>query len=327
MGIVRVMRIVFYGQSAFSYWLTASSCAPPEARVGMRFLKDCEPTPDAISYLEQMFPRIPQPYHVLVDKRTKKRLREAALHLCVYRPAARSFCRIAAGVLVSSPELCLVQLARAFNFAELLFAANILCGIFYKSAHDGSLQKRSSLTSKRKIGTFLGNNPGIPGSEAVRRVLPYVTEGVASPPEAVIAMMLGLPFRLGGFQLDEFQMNCRITPSLKARAIAGRATLVPDVLFADARLALEYDSTAEHTSGNQLARDSKKRLALEADGYKVITVTAGQLRSAADMQLVAREVYRHLGRRFRPRSGSFDRRQREVVQSVSVIDRLFCDLG
>lgn len=315
------MRLVLYGQSSFSHWLTAGSCTPFEHRAGKRLLKDCEPTPESVAYLERTFPHLPKPYHFCVPTRNKKQLPEAVSHVSVYKHSPRIFCRASVGVFTASPELCLTQLGTALPFPELLLAINVLCGIFLKDPADGHLEKRQPLTNCRKILTFLQLNPGIPGSKNVRAALRWATENVASPPEALLAMMLGLPFRLGGFQLGNFKVNHRITPSQKAQSLAGRRTLVPDILFEEARLVLEYDSTAEHTSAQQLTRDAKKRLALEADGYKVITVTARQMASEDEMQQVADQVYRHLGLRFRPQSSAFARNQRELLQASRLLDR------
>lgn len=323
--IVVGMRIVLYGQSAFSYWLTASSCMPFQSRLGKRMLKDCEPTPDSVAYLEQSFPSLPQPYHLWVPARNKKKLSEAVPHVSVYRHSSRILCRITDGVFAASPELCLLQMGNALSFHELLLASNMLCGIFRKNPGDGRLEKRPPLSSKRKSLTFLVHNPHIPGSKAVRAVLRWTTENTASPPEAILAMMLGLPFRLGGFQLDGFEVNRRISVSQKAQVLAGRRTLVPDILFEEPRLVLEYDSTAEHTSALQLSRDAKKRMALEADGYKIITITAKQLYSGEEMKRVAKQVYQHLGLRFRPQSCAFASNQRKLLQAGQLPGRHFRD--
>lgn len=321
--IVLAMRIVLYGQSAFSYWLTAGSCTPFQGRLGKRMMKDCEPTPESVAYLEQSFPFLPQPYHLWAPARNKKRLSEAVSHISVYRHSSRILCRVGRVVFAASPELCLAQMTRGLSFFELLLATNALCSIFRKSHVDGHLEKRRPLSSKKKILTFLEHNPRIPGSKDLRAVLPWITENTASPPEAILAMMLRLPFRLGGFQLDGFETNRRLSPSQKAQVLAERRTLVPDILFETSRLVLEYDSTAEHTSALQLARDAKKRMALEADGYKVITVTAKQLRSDEGMQQIAKQIYHHMGLRFRPQSSAFASNQRKLLQATQLLDRHF----
>ncbi len=232
----------------------------------------------------------------------------------VRMPKGKDFCRVESGVFVSCPELCFVQLAQSLPFHELVRAGNVLCGRFYLDAgKGGELGRREPLTSKRRIEAFLRANPGIKGVKEARRALPWVTEGAASPPEAFLAMVFGLPYRYGGFQLSDLAVNRRLRPSHKAQQIARRTTLVPDILFADARLAIEYDSTAEHTSSSQLTRDAQKRLALEADGYKVVTVTAGQIGDSGEMRRIAEQCYRRRGKRFRPQSKEFANQQAHPV--------------
>ena len=53
-----------------------------------------------------------------------------------------------------------------------------------------------------------------------------------------------------------------------------------------------------------MTRDAQKRLALETDGYKVVTVTAGQIGSSGEMRRIAER-----GKRFRPQSKEFANQQ------------------
>ena len=77
---------------------------------------------------------------------------------------------------------------------------------------------------------------------------------------------------------------------------------------------MEYDSNAEHLAPSQITQDAKKRLALEADGYAVVTVTTSQLASTESMETVAREIGRRLHRRLRIRASGFHRRQTELYR-------------
>ena len=304
------MRLILFGISAFSYWLCAPSAPDASCKVSAKILKNCEPVLEALRHLGRLFPFLPRPYHVSTTSHAKRPLSEAICHLVVRMPKGKDFCRVESGVFVSCPELCFVQLAQSLPFHELVRAGNVLCGRFYLDAgKGGELGRREPLTSKRRIEAFIRANPGIKGVKEARRALPWVTEGAASPPEAFLAMVFGLPYRYGGFQLSDLAVNRRLRPSHKAPQIARRTTLVPDILFADARLAIEYDSTAEHTSSSQLTRDAQKRLALETDGYKVVTVTAGQIGSSGEMRRIAEQCYRRRGKRFRPQSKEFANQQ------------------
>ena len=79
---------------------------------------------------------------------------------------------------------------------------------------------------------------------------------------------------MAAMPLPRLEMNRRVRPSKKARKIAKRETLVPDLCHSESRLAIEYDSNAEDLTSRQIVKDSaSKRLALEADGCGVISVT------------------------------------------------------
>ena len=128
-------------------------------------------------------------------------------------------------------------------------------------------------------------------------------------------MVLGLPRLYGGYGLDAGKVNHCMVPSKKAKALSGRSFLVPDLCWPETRLAIEYDSNSEHLSGTQAARDAKKRLALEHDGFRIITVTTSQLGCAADMRSVAEEVARHNGVPLRIRGKQFARKHGELYRA------------
>lgn len=319
------MRLVLFGISAFSYWLCAPAAPDDSRRISAKILKNCEPVVESVRYLANALPFIPRPYHVSTTSHAKRSLREAVCHLVVRAPKGKAFYRAESGVFVACPELCFVQLAQSLSFHELVRAGNVLCGNFHLDAGAaGALCRRDALTSKRRIEMFVRANPGIKGVKEARRALPWITEGAASPPEAFLAMVFGLPYRHGGFQLSDLAVNRRLHPSYKAQQIARRATLVPDILFDDARLAIEYDSTAEHASSSQLTRDAQKRLALEADGYKVVTVTAGQIGSTAEMRRIAEQCYRRRGKRFRPQSREFQNQQAFLFSMGWALEDYYC---
>lgn len=308
------MRLILYGISAFSYWLCAPSAPDASYKVSAKILKNCEPVHETVCHLGNQFPFLPRPYHVATVSHAKRPLAEAVCHLMVRKPKGKDFCRVESGLFAACPELCFVQLSQSLSFHELVRAGNVLCGNFYLDAADGALGRREALTTKRRIESFIRANPGIKGVKEARRALPWVAEGAASPPEAFLAMVFGLPYRHGGFQLSDLAVNRRLHPSRKAQQIARRATLVPDILFADARLAIEYDSTAEHASSLQLTKDAQKRLALEADGYKVVTVTARQIGDSGEMGRIAEQCYRRRGKRFRPQSKEFANQQAHLFR-------------
>lgn len=310
------MRVFLYGISALSYWLSVDKRPQLDCAVGARALRNCDPTDQSVAYLASMFPQIPQPYHVLVSSQHRAPVAEAITHGSVFAYAGKPFYRIGNGVYASCPELCFVQLANELSLHELVKVGDALCGTFAIDPHCGhGLGSRPPLTTARRIEAFVRRNPGLHGVKAARRAIRLVTDGAASPPESFMRMVLGLPYRYGGYQLEGLRANYRLKPSRKARAIARRETLVPDLCSVSGRLAIEYDSNAEHLTEAQIGKDASKRLALEADGYKVITVTKPQLADALHMGHVAKEAGRRLGRRVRPQSRNFSQQNRKLFQA------------
>lgn len=216
------MRLFLFGISAFSYWLTVSAAPRESDKMGMSVFAKCEPSTAVIEHLCAQFPFLPRPVHVSTNAQNRKVPSDVVAHVMSFRLRGKVFCRVDNGLYAASPELCFVQLAQQLSFHELVRAGNVLCGRFFiRPDGAGTLGSRNSLTSKRRIGAFLKRNPGITGAKKARQALRWVVEGVASPPEAFLAMVLGLPFRRGGFQLEGAKVNQRIKPSREARAIAG----------------------------------------------------------------------------------------------------------
>ena len=204
-----------------------------------------------------------------------------------------SFLRIDHGVIVPCPELCFLQLAQSLDLLPLIQAGCFLCATFgLDPSVPSGLMGRTPLTSPRRIGADPERCPGHDGLTRVREALRFVCAEAASPPEVFMRLVLGLPARLGGFGLSGSVMNKRIKPSKRAKALAGRESLVPDLYLPDCKLDIEFDSNAEHLTARQATLDATKRMALESDGLKVITVTTSQLASASAMRHVAQEAQR-----------------------------------
>lgn len=310
------MRIVLFGMSAVSYWLSASRRPDRNSDVGGACLKHCNPTARAVDYVAAVLPQIPEPYHCLAPVNSRRLTGLPVLHTSRATYAKGSFCLIADGIYAASPELCLLQIASSVSLHELVKVGSALCGTFrIDPMSPGGLSTRRPLTTRKRIAAYVKAQAGLNGVKAARRALPHVFERAASPPEVFLCMVLGLPRLYGGYGLDAGKVNHCMVPSKKAKALSGRSFLVPDLCWPETRLAIEYDSNSEHLSGTQAARDAKKRLALEHDGFRIITVTTSQLGCAADMRSVAEEVARHNGVPLRIRGKQFARKHGELYRA------------
>lgn len=307
------MRLFLYGISAFSYWLGVYARPSAAYAVGSGALVSCEPTRKSIDYLTRVLPLIPPPAHVLVSKKMKSPVPDAVAHATHFSLKGKPFLRVADGIFAACPELCFVQLARDLPFHELVKVGSALCGAFaVDPLSSNGLTRRTPITTAKRIEAFIRRNPGIRGAKAARQAVKCLAENAASPPEAFLWTVMSLPQRYGGYGIPGLELNRRITPSKRAQSLAHRKTLVPDIMHAPSRLSIEYDSNSEHLTPEQISRDASKRLALEADGFKVITVTSRQLPDSNEMRGVAEQSCKRIGRRFQIQSKNFQAQHRRL---------------
>lgn len=316
------MRLVIRGRSALAA-LISNHEINRKASGDKRVLRDCFPTKESVAYLESAFPQIPKPYHLLVPTWTRSK-RDCKLSTSSFSYRAGSFILVSHGIFATSPELCFVQLGTETSLHEHILFGSALCASFCidPNAHNG-LSKREPLTTVKRIERFIERNSGLAGIRQSRKALPFLIEGGASPPELFLHMVCSLPSHLGGYHLPKGCANRKLHLSTRSSAIAGRKTLIPDYCWPSFHLALEYDSNSEHLTSPQITLDSTKRLALEAEGYKVITVTSQQLAKQTHMRQICLEIARHLGVRIRIRNRGFSAAQRKLYATSFALNGLF----
>lgn len=307
------MRLALFGRSALAVWLTTYAMPVATGPSSQEILANEPRLEVALPYLQERFPQIPRPYQL--SAATWKRGAKDGIEVMTTQRElpSKSFCHVDHGVFVPVPELCLIQLATSCTLPELILIGSALCGTFLIDPNQRSgLGERAPITSQSRIAHYLEKCTGHRGVQICRRALPYIADGAASPPEVFLRMVLTLPGRLGGFGLSRSEANKKLKLSKRAAAIAERNFVVPDLCWPKSRVAVEYDSNAEHLSPQQATRDAKKRLALEADGFSVVTITTSQLAKAESMGKVASELSRRTERRHKTRSSRFPSRQSEL---------------
>jgi len=205
--------------------------------------------------------------------------------------------------MVSSPEFCFLQLANQLPLPRLIQLGYELCGKYSipvrgdLNAPEKGFYKRDSLTSVNALQAFIDRMPGINGHRMATHALRYILDGSASPMEAKLAILLTLPYKLGGFNLYLPELNYRIVPSKTVKQSASKSFYSCDLYWPDYDLAVEYDSDLCHTGSKRIASDSKKRNTLALMGISVITVTKEQIYSKTELEKVARILANHLDKR------------------------------
>lgn len=320
------MKVVLHPFSAICYWLTVEVLPAASVRLDGRHAKGFTPSRGVADYLRAVCPALSFPVHVLVGSGR----RTARADFCFHRfPVAWQkvvFYPVASGVYVPSPAATLVGIAPLLGFEDLCFLANTLCGCFrLDPVSPSGLASREPLSVPASVGELLANNPRIRGGRSCAGVLPFVSGGADSPPEVFMKMVFSLPAHRGGLAFGDVQANRDYHPSPRGKSIAGRNVLRPDLLIAGpkGKAAIEYDSDAVHLVSSQAVRDESKRLALEADGFKVVSLRPSQLGNRLYMEKVGAELRRNLGLRPLARMDDFLEARIRLFQMSRTYARYF----
>ena len=202
------------------------------------------------------------------------------------------------GLTVSSPELCIMQMASILSFTDLVKLGYEFCGTYRLDKESEAIRgfrDDKPLTSVAKLDSYIAMASGLKGCKKARKALRYITENSASPMETALAMMLSLPYRLGGYGFPLPLLNCRIsvTTDTKKKAETRRC----DLYWPDAQVDIEYDSDAYHVGSDRISKDAIRRNVLASVGVTVVTVSRMQILKTAELRQVAKVLSKLLDKR------------------------------
>ena len=230
----------------------------------------------------------------------------------------RSFMRIDDGLYVSTPEMAFCEMASALSLKQLIALGFELCGTYRRASTFGSARYDATpLTSPAALASFIEKSPQFKGVKKARRALPFILAGSASPRESELAMLLCLPYSLGGYGLPRPVMNAEM-PLPKNVSATGRSSLRCDLYWPAARLDVEYDSVEFHSAERLLANDSMRRIALESMDVTSVNLTAEHLRRASLFDEAAQGIARILGKRVRL-PGDFRLKQERLWRELGIV--------
>lgn len=124
---------------------------------------------------------------------------------------------------------------------------------------------------------------GTPGVVVLRRLVGHIRFKVDSPPETRLRLWLvgaGLPRPDCGQDVSDGW---------------GGHLASPDLSWPDVKVAVEYDGDHHRTDRKQWRRDLQRRELLEQHGWKVLVITAEDMRHRADVVSRVRRVLRERG--------------------------------
>lgn len=319
------MTIYVVGSSALHFWRKSALDAQLLARTVVDPLGDC---PQSAGFLrEALIDDVrfgPMPIHLMVPS-NKQRVSKRLFAYSVFTKAlpATAFRRLDKDFCVASPELCLLQAARAYSRIRLVELCMEMCGKYAldNNAERGFTSREHQLATPESISSFLQQMEGTPGASELSKMLKNVQEGSRSPMETRAYLLMCLPKRLGGYGLPKPVINQRIELSEEERAMSRRSYFECDLCWGDERVVVEYDGHADHAARIDRDRDSIKHNILLSKRYAVLTLTGGQIANIHAFDGVVRTVAARIEHRLRGFPKDWGERhttlRRELFKSIS----------
>ena len=137
-----------------------------------------------------------------------------------------AFAEAGEGFLMSTPEFCFLQMAGCLSLVQLIQLGFELCGTYALVGGAPAVRRAAPLTTKVKLAAFVEQSSGARGCKKAARAVRYVQDGAASPMETMLAMMLCLPYGLGGYGLEKPLINHRVDVPSSSKRLADRAYCV-----------------------------------------------------------------------------------------------------
>ena len=203
------------------------------------------------------------------------------------------------GLLVSSPEFCLLQMANVLNDIQLARLVMQFCGKYSPDATspDGFVS-RPQITTVDGIAYYLESARRQQGVKRLRNILNWVADNAWSPREASLELLMVLPIQRGGYHFPKPELNVVLDDlPLEVQRILGKDICIVDIWWRQFLLGMEYLGRYRHDErfGVDLARVH----ALSTMGALVELVAAEQLGDATQMDMIARRAAKQAGRRVR----------------------------
>lgn len=224
------------------------------------------------------------------------------------------------GVYVCSPEVSLLYMAQKLSLDSLVLLGYELCGRYVLDPMiDKGFGTRPALCSVAQISE-VAKVRRARGARALRKAAKRIVEGSYSKRESVLSMCLGYAPAWGGYRFSGYELNSELRLSERAARIYGKDSCRGDMVFAQERVIVEYDSDSEHTSAAARGKDARRVAALAMDGYHVISVTKPQLESTEQLDAVAEVLSMRLNREM-PRVRIADYEDRKDALRKSLLTR------
>jgi len=312
-------------KSALEFWQKAQA-SEVLAKKRMRSCTPPKDLPDARGLrLENPF-GLSLPLHILVENsNARNKSGKFVCHIGSRWFPGGSFIQVAPGIIMSSPELCFVQMAGEMSLIQLVMLGYEICGSYRLDSEASTgrgFRDDVPLTSVNALKSFVAKLKGYKGIKNARRALRFIADGSASPMETILAMFLTLPYMLGGYSFPPPLLNCPIDVPDSSKKAKGKSRYYCDMYWPDEQVDVEYDSDFYHTKEERIAKDAIRRNALTSVGIAVVTVSRKQINNTAELRRVAMALSGLLGKQLRCPKPEFTRNhaalRKELLRRVSV---------
>lgn len=245
------------------------------------------------------------------------------LHVCQSMMSLSSLQPIGADLkgFVTSPEFTYLQIASKLDFIGTVLAGSALCSNYFlnQNGHGGVSQRQNGpLTNRAAIAKFLATQGRKRGIIPAKRALQHIVEKARSPREASLALLLCLPYNLGGFNLGTVELN---RPIELENRYGEKITRIPDLTIQlkdkrqkRATVLLDYDPAVTHSGVQKITRDLDRENEL-VTGVQCphFSVSGEMLKSFESVQGLVRQIRESTGITARDTTMSdLEERQREL---------------
>jgi len=316
------MKVFVSHQSAIEYWRSRNGMSCSNAKQRCRVTLSESSTAVGHAGLPGRL-MLKLPLHIMLGKPGSRwEAKSMKQHVFTGETPDGCFISVDEKLFISSPEFCFLQMANQITLLRLIELGYELCGTYSipvagdQNVPEKGFYNRRPLTSTKKLAAFLARMPGVKGHRKAIRALQYILDDSASPMETKLAIILTLPYKLGGFGLAKPELNKRVVPSKAGKRLSGKTSYVCDLFWSDKGLSVEYDSTFFHSGQKQIAEDSKKRDTMTMMGFTVITVTKQQLYDEKEFKNSATVIAKCLGKRLTFRNTKFHAAHLELREQL-----------
>ena len=233
----------------------------------------------------------------------------------------------AEGLYVCSPEFCFVLIASDIkhickdslaHWQHAVILAELgceLCGTYSKQVSARGFRDRDiALISSCQLFTFAGLFAAERGGAMAFEALRWVIDGLNSPMETVLYLMLCLPRAWGGLGFPRPRANWSLEIPPELRKGWDKSHVIPDLFWPEFSLIAEYFGADAH-AGKETPDLRRQELEQEM-GCNVITFWKDDVKDLGRLNAKARALAKHMGRALPEPSQGFLARQRTLQQML-----------